>query len=85
VGFDHAEFLQLRIDEIVVGGSQVVQPLFQDFVAEGSQMGTIKLRHRSGRMITVQYEAQVRSDGYMMARWEPITSADPTPRPSSTD
>ncbi len=72
VGFDHAEFLQLRIDEIVVGGSQVVQPLFEDFVAEGTQIGTIKLRHRSGAMITVKYEAQVRPDGYMMARWEPI-------------
>jgi PAS domain-containing protein len=89
VGFDHAEFLQLRIDEIVVGGSQVVQPLFKDFVAEGTQMGTIKLRHRSGRMITVTYEAQVRPDGYMMARWEPVPDADrptnSTVRPSSRD
>jgi PAS domain-containing protein len=88
VGFDHAEFLQLRIDEIVVGGSQVVQPLFEDFVAEGMQAGTIKLRHRSGRTIPVKYQAQVRPDGYMMARWEPIEDAhritDPT-RSSSTD
>ncbi len=76
VGFDHAEFLQLRIDEIVVGGSQVVQPLFNEFVAEGMQMGTIKLRHHSGAIILVKYEAQVRPDGYMMARWDPIEGAD---------
>lgn len=77
VGFNHAEFLQLRIDEIVVGGSRVVQPLFKDFIAEGTQIGTIKLRHRSGAMITVKYEAQIRPDGYMMARWEPILDGKP--------
>jgi PAS domain-containing protein len=93
VGFDHAEFLQLRIDEIVVGGSQVVQPLFNEFVAEGTQKGTIKLRHRSGSVIAVQYEAQVRPDGYMMARWAPINDSagagagtnESTVRPSSKD
>jgi PAS domain-containing protein len=72
VGFDHPHFMELRIDDLVVGNSQVAEPLFQRFVSDGSQAGTIKLRHRSGQILKVKYWAQVRDDGYMMARWESI-------------
>lgn len=72
VGFDQPHFMELRIDDLVVGNSRVAEPLFQRFVSDGSQTGTVKLRHRSGQILTVKYWAQVRDDGYMMARWEPI-------------
>ena len=32
VGFDHAQFMELRIDDLVVGKSQVAGPLFERFV-----------------------------------------------------
>lgn len=87
VGYDHAQFMELRIDDIVVGNSQVAEPLFERFVSDGRQSGMIKLRHRSGRFLTVRYWAEVRADGYMMARWEPVSGGEEArtvnPRPSS--
>jgi PAS domain-containing protein len=84
VGFDHAQFMELRIDDLVAGKSQVAGPLFERFVSDGSQIGAINLRHRSGRILTVKYWAEVRNDGYMMARWEPLSAHDTiNPAPSS--
>ncbi|MGC2697786.1 MAG: PAS domain-containing protein [Candidatus Angelobacter sp.] len=72
LGYDRAMFLELRIDDVVDGSTQVTAPLFQDFVASGEQAGTISLRHRSGKCVPVKYWSRVQPDGCMIARWEPI-------------
>jgi hypothetical protein len=74
LGYDRAMLLELRIDDIVVGSTHVADPLFQEFVAEGKQSGRITLRHRSGRLVPVNYQAIVEADGCTTARWEPLDS-----------
>jgi len=72
LGYDRAMFLELRIDDVVDGSTHVTEPLFQDFVAQGKQNGTITLRHRSGRKVTVKYTSHVELDGCVIAQWEPM-------------
>jgi hypothetical protein len=72
LGYDRANFLELRIDDVVAGATQVAAPLFQQFVAEGAQVGRIELRHRSGKLVSVNYWAKVAPDGCMIANWEPV-------------
>lgn len=79
LGYDRSQFLQLRIDDVVIGNTRVTEPLFQKFLEEGRQQGRIDLRHRSGAVVTVDYLSEVQPDGYMMARWAPTTSeAEPS-------
>ena len=75
LGYDRAMILDLRIDDIVAGSTNVTAPLFQEFVAKGTQMGKIALRHRSGKLVAVNYWSRVEPDGCMIARWEPIEAA----------
>ncbi|HEX4604270.1 MAG TPA: PAS domain-containing protein [Candidatus Angelobacter sp.] len=75
LGYDRAMMLDLRIDDIVDGSTQVTAPLFQEFIARGEQTGRITLRHRSGKLITVDYWSRVEPDGCMIARWEPMEGA----------
>jgi len=67
LGYDRAMLLELRIDDIVDGSTQVAAPLFQQFVAEGKQTGRITLKHRSGRKIQVNYSSFVKPDGCVVA------------------
>jgi hypothetical protein len=75
LGYDRAMLLELRIDDIVVGSTSVADPLFQEFVTEGKQSGEITLRHRSGKLVEVKYQAVVEPDGCTIARWEPLGEA----------
>lgn len=75
LGYDRAMLLELRIDDVVAGATSITKPLFEDFVAQGKQTGRIILRHRSGRLLTVQYEALVEPDGCSIAHWEPMENA----------
>ena len=72
LGYDRAMLLELRIDDIVAGATPIAAPLFEDFVAQGRQAGKIILRHRSGRLVQVKYEAKVEPDGCTIARWRPL-------------
>jgi PAS domain-containing protein len=72
LGYDRAMLLDLRIEDVVDGAAPVVVPLFEEFVASGKQTGRIVLRHRSGRLVPVQYWSSVEPDGCMIARWEPV-------------
>lgn len=74
LGYDRAMLLELRIDDIVDGSTQVTVPLFQQFVANGKQTGRITLRHRSGKKIHVNYSSFVKPDGCVVAHWEPLES-----------
>src|SRR5579859_2990148 len=78
LGYDRALMLELRIAHLVDGATVVADPLFQQFVADGSQTGSITLRHRSGKRLRVKYWAKVESDGCMLARWEPVETAKTT-------
>lgn len=75
LGYDRAMLLELRIDDIVDGSTQVAAPLFQQFVAEGKQTGRITLRHRSGKKVLVKYSSLVEPDGCVIAHWEPLESS----------
>ena len=75
LGYDRAMLLEFRIDDIVAGATALTAPLFQEFVAKGTQMGRITLRHRSGKLVTVKYWSRVEPDGCMIASWEPIAAA----------
>ena len=75
LGYDRAMLLELRIDDIVEGSTRMAAPLFQEFVAQGTQTGRITLRHRSGRKIQVSYSAVAESDGCVIAHWEPLESS----------
>ena len=75
LGYDRAMLLELRIDDIVDGSTHVTDPLFQEFVAQGTQTGRITLRHRSGRKIQVNYSAMAEPDGCVIAHWEPLESS----------
>ena len=72
LGYDRAMLLELRIDDVVDGASNVTAPLFHEFVAQGKQSGTISLRHRSGRKIPVKYWSSVEPDGCAIAHWVPL-------------
>ncbi|HEY2114408.1 MAG TPA: hypothetical protein VGJ51_04935 [Candidatus Angelobacter sp.] len=72
LGYDRAMFLELRIDDVVDGSTHVAAPLFQEFVAQGKQVGSITLRHRSGRKVPVKYSSHVEQDGCVIAQWEPL-------------
>jgi hypothetical protein len=72
LGYDRAMLLELRIDDIVDGSTRMTAPLFQEFVAQGTQTGRITLRHRSGRKIQVNYSAMAEPDGCVIAHWEPL-------------
>lgn len=75
LGYDRAMLMELRIDDIVDGSTRMAVPLFQEFVAQGTQTGRITLRHRSGRKIQVNYSAVAEPDGCVIAHWEPLDSA----------
>jgi hypothetical protein len=75
LGYDRANLLELRVDNVVAGATAVAAPLYEQFIAERRQAGSINLRHRSGRLIPVKYWSVVEPDGCMIARWEPL---DPT-------
>jgi CheY-like chemotaxis protein len=75
LGYDRAMFLELRIDDVVDGSTNVTAPLFQKFVADGKQEGRITLRHRSGRKVAVKYSSRIERDGCIIADWEPLDSA----------
>jgi hypothetical protein len=75
LGYDRAMLLELRIDDVVAGSTPVTAPLFQEFVAQGTQTGKIDLRHRSGKLVPVRYWSAVEPDGCMIARWEPLEPA----------
>lgn len=77
LGYNRAMLLELRIDDVVAGATAVADPLFQKFVADGRQAGSITLRHRSGKLISMKYWARVESDGCMIARWEPLEAPGP--------
>jgi len=72
LGYDRAMLLELRIDDIVDGSTQVAAPLFQQFVSEGQQSGRITLRHRSGKRVPIKYWSRVEPDGCVIAHWEPL-------------
>jgi len=72
LGYDRVQFLELRIDDVVAGATTVTEPLFQQFVNDGTQRGVIVLRHRSGRLVQVRYSAEVRPDGSLLAHWQPF-------------
>lgn len=75
LGYDRAMLLELRIDDIVDGSTNVTDPLFREFVSEGKQTGKIALRHRSGKKIQVKYSAVVEPDGCTIAYWKPLDGA----------
>jgi PAS domain-containing protein len=75
LGYNRANLLELRIDDVVAGATPVTVPLFQQFVDDRQQTGIISLRHRSGRLIPVKYWAEVKQDGCMTARWEPLAQS----------
>lgn len=75
LGYDRAMLMELRIDDIVDGSTHVTDPLFREFVSEGTQTGKISLRHRSGKKIQVKYSAVIEPDGCMTAHWEPLESS----------
>jgi CheY-like chemotaxis protein len=75
LGYDRAMLMELRIDDIVNGSTNVTDPLFREFVSEGTQTGKIALRHRSGKKIQVKYSAVVEPDGCTIAYWEPLDGA----------
>lgn len=72
LGYERAQFLELRIDDVVAGSTPVARPLFERYVADGELTGAIILRHRSGQLITVNYRATVEPDGCLVARWQPL-------------
>jgi CheY-like chemotaxis protein len=74
LGYDRAMLLEFRIDDIVDGSTHVTDPLFREFVSEGTQTGRITLRHRSGKKIQVKYSAVAEPDGCVVAHWEPLES-----------
>jgi CheY-like chemotaxis protein len=76
LGYDRAMFLELRIDDIVDGSTQLAAPLFREFVAQGKQTGRITLRHRSGKKVPVKYSSSVEPDGCAIAEWEPLDTSD---------
>ena len=75
LGYDRAMLMELRIDDIVDGSTNVTDPLFREFVSEGTQTGKIALRHRSGKKIQVKYSAVVEPDGCTIAHWQPLDGA----------
>ncbi|MGE5323493.1 MAG: PAS domain-containing protein [Actinomycetota bacterium] len=79
LGYDRVQFLELRIDDVVAGASSVAQPLFDRFVRDREQQGSIVLRHRSGRLIPVHYDAEVVPDGSLLARWTLMEDASASP------
>lgn len=59
LGYDRDELLQLRIDDVVVGGPDWAQAEFSQYVQDGRWMGELELRRKDGSVVPVEALATV--------------------------
>ena len=72
IGYERAELLGKRIDDVSAPESEVVQKKFEKYVRDREQDGVFVLKHKNGHRVPVQYRALVLPDGCMAAQWEPL-------------
>ena len=71
LGYSREELMQKTIDD-VVDLPELVPALWNIYVQNGYQEGTIHLRKRDGRLLPVAYRAKIFPDGCMLSRMEPL-------------
>ncbi len=74
LGYSRQEMLQMRIDQVAAAPNEVPER-WHRFLNRGALEGKIVLRHRSGALVPVSYQAKVFPDGCMVSRMEPLDSA----------
>jgi PAS domain S-box-containing protein len=75
IGYEPAELIGKRIDDVSLPDSDIVQQRFKEYVQSGRQEGVFVLKHKDGHQVPIQYRALVLPDGCMAAEWEPLDSA----------
>jgi PAS domain-containing protein len=70
VGYDRAELLNLKIDDLSFN-TLCVTDLFEKYQRNRQQDGEYILKHKDGTPVLVRYEAWAFDDGCHAATWEP--------------
>ena len=68
LGYTRAEFLTKTIDDLGFPSGAHVDPMYAQFVKEGSMTGIFALRRKSGEGIMIKFEAE-QAQGRSCASW----------------
>jgi PAS domain S-box-containing protein len=77
LGYSREELLKMTIDDLSFPSGAHVDPMYTQFLRDGSMRGIFALRRKSGEGILVRFESAIR-DGRPVARW---THYKPLPQP----
>jgi PAS domain-containing protein len=72
IGYERAELLGKRIDDVSAPDSEIVRKKFDEYVQDQKQDGVFVLKHKNGQQVPIHYRALVFPDGCMAAQWEPL-------------
>ncbi len=72
IGFHRDEVIGNKIDDFTYPGTAETASQFRRYLKDGRQSGRYFLRHKSGRKITVDFEAGVLADGCMYSKMEEL-------------
>jgi PAS domain S-box-containing protein len=74
LGYTREEMLGMSIDQVVASPGEVPER-WQQYISKGELEGEIVLRHRSGALVPVAFEAKILPDGRMVSRMQPLPLA----------
>lgn len=77
LGYSREELLKMRIDDISFPSGAHVQPMFSQFVEDGSMRGIFALRRKSGEIIWVRFKSKI-VNGRSFATWTHYEVWEPT-------
>ncbi len=68
LGYTREELLTMRIDDISFPSGAHVQPMYSQFLEDGSMRGIFALRRKSGEIIWVRFKSRI-ENGRSLATW----------------
>lgn len=82
LGYTREELLKMRIDDISFPSGAHVQPMYSQFVEDGSMRGIFALRRKSGEIIWVRFQSRIVNARSVATWthyevWEPAESRPP--------
>lgn len=81
LGYSREELLTMRIDDISFPSGAHVEPMYSQFVEDGSMRGIFALRRKSGDIIWVRFQSRI-VNGRSVATWTHYEAWESTkPRP----
>ena len=68
LGYSREELLHKKIDDISFPSGAHVEPMFGQFEKKGAMRGIFALQRKSGEVIRIRFESEIR-DGRSIATW----------------